>query len=167
MEGVAHVFVVFVLCVSCVFFVVPAGAYVNTLRPQRRPGSAGRARSDDKNKSGGAKKLQRPTTAPGRRREDQQVAHGMSGQMVDAASEEVSGLVVATAACCDCCLLRLVVETCCCRWVRSWSQSFSYHHLFPSLSLEHHCHPPLPPPTTTGAPACVDERCQLGRKRTQ
>jgi hypothetical protein len=92
----------------CVFsFVDPAGAYVNTLRPQRRPGSAGRARSDDMNKSGnksgGGKKLQRPTTAPGRRREDQQVAHGMSGQMVDAASEEVSGL----------CLWRIVVETCC------------------------------------------------------
>jgi hypothetical protein len=126
-----------VFSLSRVFsFVDPAGAYVNTLRPQRRPGSAGRARSDDKNKSGnksgGAKKLQRPTTAPGRRREDQQVAHGMSGQMVDAASEEVSG---------PCCRplwkLRLfVVETCCCRLVRSWSQSFScsYPYLFLSLS---------------------------------
>jgi hypothetical protein len=64
-----------------------AGAYVNTLRPQRRPGSAGRTR--DSSSGSGTKKLQRPTTAPGRRREDQAVAHGMSGQMVDAASEEV------------------------------------------------------------------------------
>lgn len=62
-----------------------AAAYQNTLRPQRRPGSAGRTR-DASNKGRPA----RPTTAPGRRPQDQAVAHGMSGHnMVDAASEEV------------------------------------------------------------------------------
>ena len=68
-----------------------AATYMNTLRPQRRPGSAGRTRVGDSSSSskGGAAKKQRPTTAPGRRREDQPVAHGMSDQMVDAASEEV------------------------------------------------------------------------------
>ena len=69
-----------------------AAAYMNTLRPQRRPGSAGRTRdtsSSSSSSKGGKKKIQRPTTAPGRRREDQAAAHGMSDQMVDAASEEV------------------------------------------------------------------------------
>ena len=58
----------------------------------RRPGSAGRTRTTTDTKTSGAtatKKVARPTTAPGRRREDQAVAHGMSDQMVDAASEEV------------------------------------------------------------------------------
>ena len=70
-------------------------AYANTLRPQRRPGSAGRTRQDttalnnNKKTNGGTTKAKRPTTAPGRRREDQATAHGMSDQMVDAASEEV------------------------------------------------------------------------------